>query len=348
MDLGRARREGVEPAGDAIVETGADGDHQIAIVHRIIGLERPVHAEHAEPVAAGGRIGAEPHQGRGDRKAGEFDEFAQQRRGLRPGIDDAAAGIEDRPLRLGHHRDRLLDLGGIALELRAIGLVLDIRRPDIGAGRELHVLGNIDHDRAGPPGLGDQKSLMQDARQILDRAHQIIVLGAMPGDADRVGFLERVRADEMGRHLAGDADDRDRIHQRVGEAGDGIGGAGPRRHQQHADLAGGTRIALRRMGRALLVAHEHMLDEVLVEQRVIDRQHRAARIAENRIDALILQGLHNHFRAAHLVRHVIRPSVGPRARGGIPGNKKGPRGASACASCRSGPIPVPFPAHKLR
>ncbi len=57
-------------------------------------------------------------------------------------------------------------------------------------------------------------------------AHQIIMLGAMAGDADRVGFLEGVRADQMGRHLAGDADQRNGIEQGVGEAGDGVGGAG--------------------------------------------------------------------------------------------------------------------------
>ena len=44
------RREGVEPAGDAIIEARADGiDHQVAIMHRVIGLECAMHAEHAEP-----------------------------------------------------------------------------------------------------------------------------------------------------------------------------------------------------------------------------------------------------------------------------------------------------------
>ena len=63
------RREGVETAGDAVVEARADADHQIAIVHRIVGLERAVHAEHAEPLLVGGRIGAEAHQCRGDRES---------------------------------------------------------------------------------------------------------------------------------------------------------------------------------------------------------------------------------------------------------------------------------------
>jgi hypothetical protein len=105
--------------------------------------------------------------------------------------------------------------------------MLDVARADISALGELNILGNIDDDRTRATIGRDIESLMQDARQVVDVLHQIIVLGAGPGDADRVAFLEGVVADEMGRHLAGDADERDRIHEGVGEAGDGIGGARP-------------------------------------------------------------------------------------------------------------------------
>ena len=78
MDFARLRRERVEAAGDAVVESGADADHQIAIMHCVVGLERAVHAEHAEPLPIGRGIGAEPHQCRSDREAGRTDELAQQ------------------------------------------------------------------------------------------------------------------------------------------------------------------------------------------------------------------------------------------------------------------------------
>jgi hypothetical protein len=84
VDFLRAGREGVEPAGDAVVEARADADHQIAIVHRPVGFPGAVHAEHAEPLRIGGRKGAEPHQGRGDGKAGELDQFAQEIDAARP------------------------------------------------------------------------------------------------------------------------------------------------------------------------------------------------------------------------------------------------------------------------
>ena len=140
VDLPRLRRKGVEAAGDAIVEARADADHQIAIMHRVVGLERTVHAEHAEPLLVGRRIGAEPHQRRSDRKPGRADELAQQRRSVGAGIDDAAAGIEDRLLRRRHHLDRVPNALEVALELRLIGLVLDVLLERVGAAGELHVL----------------------------------------------------------------------------------------------------------------------------------------------------------------------------------------------------------------
>ena len=69
VDLLRVRRERVDAAGDAVVETRADADHDVAIVHGHVGFVGAVHAEHAEPVLAARRIGAEPHQRRGDRES---------------------------------------------------------------------------------------------------------------------------------------------------------------------------------------------------------------------------------------------------------------------------------------
>ncbi len=56
---------------------------------------------------------------------------------------------------------------------------------------------------------------MHDAGEVVDVADEVVVLGAGPGDADRVALLEGVRADEMGRNLAGDADERNGIEQRT-------------------------------------------------------------------------------------------------------------------------------------
>ena len=129
--------------------------------------------------------------------------------------------------------------------------------------------------------------LVQRARQVGDIFHEIIVFGAGPGDADRVAFLEGVVADQVRRHLPGDDDKRDRVAQRIGQSGDRIGRARPGGDQHGADLAGRARIAFGGVHGALLVPHQDVLHLVLVEQRVVDRQHRAAGIAKNVLDALI-------------------------------------------------------------
>ena len=326
----RSWRERVEAPGDAIVEARADANHQVAIVHGVVGLERSMHAKHAEPMLVGSRKGAEPQERRGDRESGRADEFAQQGRGVGAGIDDSAAGVENRLLRRRHHLHRVGDPLQIALDLRMIGLVLDVPVDRIGAAGELHVFRDVDDDRSRAAVRGDVERLVQDAGQVFDPAHQIIVLGATAGDAGGVALLERVRADEMGRHLAGDADQRDRIEQRVGQAGDRVGGAGTGRDQQNADLAGRAGVALGRVGRALLMAHENVPQLVLIEDRVVDRQHRAARIAEHDVDALILQRLDHHLRAGHVPGHnrcspLSRRTLWPSFRE-FKATKKAPRG----------------------
>ncbi len=77
------------------------------------------------------------------------------------------------------------------------------------------------------------------------------------------------------------------------------------------------------MARALLVAHENVLDLVLLEKLIVDRKDRTARIAEDMLYAVILQRLHHHLRAAHLapagvtfcVTHRSLPVFAYRAKG---------------------------------
>jgi len=50
----------------------------------------------------------------------------------------------------------------------------------------------------------------------------------------------------------------------------------------------------------LFVAHQDVADGVLLEQRVVNRQHGAARIAKNDIHALVFEGAQQAFGAAWL------------------------------------------------
>jgi hypothetical protein len=290
-----SRAEVRDAAGDPVVEARADVDHQVAAMHREVGLVEPVHPQHAEPLLARGRVGAEAHQRRGDRKARGLHQFAQELAGLGPGIDHAAAGVEDRALGGFHRLDQRLDRGGVALHARLVVVDPGLGFFRVAAGGELHVLRDVDQHRPGAAMGGDVERLVDRADRRSVSFTSQFMLGAGPRDADGVGLLERVGADHEGRHLARQNDDRDRIHQRVGQAGDGVGRAGAGGHEHDPGLAGGARIAFGGMHRALFVAHEDVADGVLLEDLVIDRQDRAAGIAEYDVDALILEGLTTIF-----------------------------------------------------
>jgi hypothetical protein len=193
VDLLRVGRERIKPPGDAVIKTRADADHDVAVMHRHVGFIGAVHAQHAHPVLARRGIGAQTHQRRGDRETGEFDQFAQQLAGFTAGIDDAAARIDDRALGPGHQVDGGADLLEIAGELGLIAFLFDHRRRrGVDAGGELDILGDVDHDRPGTSGGGDAEGFMDDAGELVDVLDQPVVLGAWPGDADGVAFLEGV------------------------------------------------------------------------------------------------------------------------------------------------------------
>ena len=137
----------------------------------------------------------------------------------------------------------------------------------------------------GRPDMAILKRLPQRRRNVRCLGDQEVVLGDRQRDAGDVGFLERVGSDQRFGDLAGDADDRNRVHHRVGDAGDQVGRAGPGGGQRDADLAARPRVAVGHMRGALFVADQHVANRV-IEQCVVGRQDCPARIPEHRVHAL--------------------------------------------------------------
>ena len=77
MRFARAGAEILHPTRDAVVKAGTNVDHQIAAVHRQVGLIGAVHPQHPQPGLTGRRISPQTHQGRSDGKAGGGHEIAQ-------------------------------------------------------------------------------------------------------------------------------------------------------------------------------------------------------------------------------------------------------------------------------
>ena len=90
----------------------------------------------------------------------QLDQFAQQLAGLRSGIDDAAAGVDDRLPGARHQRHRRLDLLEVTLDL---GLVAGARRRlprHVVPPGELHVFRDVDDHRPRPSRRGDMERLV--------------------------------------------------------------------------------------------------------------------------------------------------------------------------------------------
>ena len=104
-------------------------------------------------------------------------------------------------------------------------------------------------------------------------------------DTGDVGLLEAVGADQVGRHLPGDGDDRDRVHVGVGDRRDQVRGARAAGRHADADAPGGLGVPGGRVTGALLVPDQDVPDHLGVEQRVVGRQDRAARDAEHHVCA---------------------------------------------------------------
>ena len=254
-----------------------------------------MHAEHADKLAIGGRIGTQPHQGVGDRRiqvTRQTDDFIT---GV--GQDRTAADIDERTLGLGNQLGRFLDLARMAAGGRLVAADADRLRIMETGFCLLDILGNVHHHRAGTAGTGNVECLLDGGGQLADILDEEVVLHARPGDADHVDFLEGIQPDGRRGDLPRQHHHRNRIHVGSGNAGNRIGRPRPGRDQRHAGLVAGARVAVSRVHRGLLVPYQYVLELVLLEDRVVDFQHCPAGVPEDVLDAFRLQTARDNFGA---------------------------------------------------
>jgi hypothetical protein len=127
--------------------------------------------------------------------------------------------------------------------------------------------------RHGGGELGDRRHHV-DVRQILQRAHLVLAERALAADQQHRAFGA----------------------ERVGDAGDRVGGAGAGGHHGHARLAGDARVAVGGVRGDLLVADVHDRD-ALVDAAVVDVDDVAAAEREDDVDALRLERLGDEMAA---------------------------------------------------
>ena len=260
-----------------------------------------------------GRERAEAEKRERHRNAGFFGQrvnFA-----LRAGENDAVAGQNDRPPGLVDESERGVDFLLAREENRFPAMRLGSRGfPVENAGGLLGVLGDVQEHRAGPVGRRNLKGFAQRRSNFLGARDQIVVLGDRKRDSGDVAFLESVGPDHRAADLAGDANDRGRIHHRRGDPGDHVGGARAGGGHGHSHSSAGARVAIGHVRGALFVADQNVVN-LGPGQRVIGRQDGAAGIAEYARDVQGLEGLPNNVGAREslalrlLIRWHIRPSL---------------------------------------
>lgn len=89
------------------------------------------------------------------------------------------------------------------------------------------------------------------------------MLHAGTREADRIALLEYM-TDHGSRHLAANDHHRDRIHVGCHDAGHRIGNTGAGGHEADTHFAGGTQIGVSGVNCGLFLAHEDVLEFVLL------------------------------------------------------------------------------------
>ncbi len=290
-DLG-LRREARRPPGHPVVEAAAEGDQQIGLLHGGDGGVVAVHARHAEAQRVVVGEGPPSHQGGDHVDPGQLRQLPQGLGG--PGLEDPAAGVDDRAPALAQKPGRLPDHARVAAGGRPVarqrGHHLVVLRPRPLGGGLQDVLRHVHQHRPRAARGGDVERLADDEGDLVGVHHQLVVLGDRTGDTDGVALLEGVRADARARHLTGHRHQRDGVHVGVAQRGHQVGGAGAARHHGHPGAPGHVGVPLGHVAGSLLVPDEDVPNG-RVEDGVVGREDGAARQAEDDLHPFHLEAL---------------------------------------------------------
>ena len=121
--------------------------------------------------------------------------------------------------------------------------------------------------------------------QVPGRHDEIGPLGANRGDRADVALLECFGPQHRAGDLPGDGNHGDRIRPRPHYSGHQVRRARTGGGDAHARLSGNPGVSIGGVGGGLLVADQDMPDLGIAPKRIIERQDRAAGVAENYVHA---------------------------------------------------------------
>ena len=251
-------RELRQLGGDAVVDPHPDHHQNVRVLHRLQAPTRAHEPGHVERQGVLHRESPDAQQRGAHRRRRRLGQLLELR--FRVAQDHAVTGEDHRPLGTGQRLRGLLGVVQVDVPVQLVtGDLQPLGCHALGVGH-LHVLADVDEHRARPAGGRDVERLVDHARQLVDLGHQVAVLRDRRGGSDHVRLLEGVTADLGAVHLAGDRDDRHRVH---------VGGAKPGHQVQRARSRGGEHdprpaaragVAVGHVSSALLVANQDVLE----------------------------------------------------------------------------------------
>src|SRR5690554_3026049 len=263
-----------------VIETRTHSQQNVAILHAQVGFVSAVHAGHADKARVRRGESTQSHECGGAGCSDHIDQLHQLVVGI--GGNDAAANVDHGPLSRQQHLYGFFDLALMSLGDRCVRTHLDFATPRrVLAGGHGDVLGDINQNGPRPASTCDVESATHGLGEIFNIAHQEIVFDAGAGNAHRVTFLESVLANGGGGYLPAQDHHGDGVHIGSRNAGHSIGNTRATGNQGHANFVGGTGICISCVDGRLFVAHQHVLEVVLLVDCVVDIQHCAAGIAEH-------------------------------------------------------------------
>ena len=244
----------------------AHRNEQIAVGASNVGCLGAVHADHAGGQRIAPREAAAAHNGDGNGRINFLCEFLK----LLVGTTSyhAAAADEQGLFRLCNHLRQLVhilviglrradipaDAAGQCLEPSVLDVLLSLHGLIINelVGRG-DVFQKVNEHRTGTSGGCHCKCFAHDVGNGLGVPHQIGRLGDGHCNTGNIYLLERILAQKILRDIAGDKHHGRGIIIGSGNTRGQVGGAGTGGGKAHANLAGGTGIAVGSMGCALLM-----------------------------------------------------------------------------------------------
>ena len=165
----------------------------------------------------------------------------------------------------------------------------------------LHILGNIDQHRTGPSRSRNIKRLFDNAGNILNAIHEIIVLRNLPRHLNNRGLLKRIAANNSRWDLTRNRNKRHGVHFGIGQPRDQIGSPRSRRCHTHTNFARGFGISLSRKNFALFVPAQHNLD-IGAREGLVHLHTGPSGIAKENFDPLADETFNQNIGTTHFAR----------------------------------------------